>query len=84
MAPISSVGCSSRTWKLILGLILVVAAIFHAFAADAFPWMFPFAVAMGLACWILVLAMTQAHYLLMCYFAKRSELRDATQPPPGR
>ena len=73
-----------RAWWLILGLILVVAAVFHALAADVFPTMFAFAVAVGVACWLLALLLAQGHYLLVSYFAQRAERRQADRPPAGR
>ena len=73
-----------RAWWLILSLILVVAAIFHALGSDVFPRIFAFAVALGLACWILTLAWAQGHYLLVNYFARRSERRAAEEAAAGR
>ena len=66
-----------RAWWLILSLILVVATVFHALGSDAFPWMFPFAVALGIGCWMAALAWAHGYYLLMRYCANRSERREA-------
>ncbi|HEV2292382.1 MAG TPA: hypothetical protein VGR35_00915 [Tepidisphaeraceae bacterium] len=73
-----------RAWWLILGLILVVATIFHALGSDTFPWMFPFAVVLGIACWMLALAWAHGYYLLMRHCAKRSERREADRAAAGR
>jgi hypothetical protein len=66
-----------RAWWLILSLILVVAAIFHALVSDAFPWIFPFAAVAGIGCWMLALAWAHGYYLLMRYCANRSKRREA-------
>ena len=66
-----------RAWWLILSLILVVAAIFHAIGSDVFPRVFVVAVGLGLACWLLVLAWSHGYYLFMSYFVRRNELREA-------
>jgi len=62
----------------------VTAAIFHALGSDVFPRIFAFAVVLGFACWMLALAWAQGHYLLVSYFAQRSERREAQEAEAGR
>ena len=62
-----------RAWWLILGLILLVAAIFHSLGSDVLPQMFVFAVLVGVASWMSLLAWAHGYYLLMRYAANRSD-----------
>ena len=73
-----------RAWWLFVVLILAVAAAFHALGSDVFPRIFAIAVALGAACWLLAVLWAQGAYLLVSYFAQRSERREADQPHADR